>query len=66
MSVELPDFIWGPPISSHAVLNMFTSFMSGIPISARPSPGTTKNLHFISLSLHLHHTVHTPNCSVIC
>ena len=36
--------------------------MSGIPSSAGSSPGTTKNLHLVFLSLYLNLTVHTLNC----
>ena len=52
------------PVSSHVIFSIFCSSMSGIPRSAGPSPGTTKNVHLAFLSLCLNLTVYTLNCLV--
>ena len=52
------------PITLHIVFSMSSNLTSGILSSAGPSPGTTKNLHLMILSLCLNLTLHTPNCSV--
>ena len=53
-----------PSVTSQIILSMSNTSMSSLPNSAGPSPGTTKDLHFTTLSLFLNLTVHTPNWSM--
>ena len=49
----------------HIIICLPSGSMWGIPGSAGPSPGTTKNLHLALLLLCLNFTVHVPNCSIL-
>ena len=46
----------------HVILSMLNTSIPGIPYTAGPSSGTTKNLHLTHLSLCLYFTVHMTNC----
>ena len=48
----------------HIIFSHPNSSISGILNSTGPSPGTTKNLHLTTLSLHLNQTEQMPNCSM--
>ena len=47
------------------ILSISSTFMSQISNNAGLLPGTTKNLHLVTLSLCLTLTVQIPNCSMI-
>ena len=49
---------------SHVIPSMLSISISGIPGSAWPSHGTTKNLYFTQLSFCLISTVHMLSCSM--
>ena len=49
----------GSPITSHVLLNILSSLLSGVPSSAGPSSGTTMNLHLVLLTLCLNFNVYT-------
>ena len=55
----------GSSISSHVIISMFNSSISGIPSSIGPSPGTTKKLHLAYISFCLNPTVHVPEHSIL-
>ena len=53
-----------PLVTSHVTFSMPDTSISGIPNSAGPSPGTTKNLHLTTLFLCVNLTAHIPYFSM--